>query len=76
MIYRVAVVMGPKVRLYLLRARSRLSDHSDIENIANKCQIGDWFILYQLGKNIDPLIYKEVISDLANKFDDGSKSNV
>ena len=59
----------PKVRLYLLRARSRLTDHQDVEQIADKCQIGDWFILYQLGKNIDPLIYKEVISDLALKLD-------
>lgn len=67
--YRVAVLFWPKVRLYLLRARSRLSDHRDIENIAEKCQIGDWFVLYQLGKNIDPLIYKEVIGDLSAKLD-------
>jgi hypothetical protein len=53
----------------LLRARSRLSSHEDVEHIADKCQIGDWFILYQLGKNIDPLIYKEVITDLAAKLD-------
>lgn len=67
--YRAAVVVWPKVRLYLLRARSRLSQHSDVENIVDKCQIGDWFVLYQLGKNIDPLIYKEIISDLAAKLD-------
>lgn len=67
--YRAAVVVWPKVRLYLLRARSRLSSHSDVENIVDKCQIGDWFVLYQLGKNIDPLIYKEIIGDLAAKLD-------
>lgn len=69
LVYRVAVCFWPKVRLYLLRARSRLSSHEDVEQIADKCQIGDWFILYQLGKNIDPLIYKEVITDLAQKLD-------
>jgi innexin len=69
LIYRIAVCFWPKVRLYLLRARSRLSAHEDVEHIAGKCQIGDWFILYQLGKNIDPLIYKEVITDLAAKLD-------
>jgi len=67
--YRAAVVIWPKVRLYLLRARSRLSSHNDVENIAEKCQIGDWFVLYQLGKNIDPLIYKEIIGDLSAKLD-------
>jgi innexin len=68
LLYRAAVVVWPKVRLYLLRTRSRLSDHDDVEQIAQKCQIGDWFVLYQLGKNIDPLIYKEVIIDLAAKL--------
>uniref|UniRef100_U5EUV3 Innexin n=1 Tax=Corethrella appendiculata TaxID=1370023 RepID=U5EUV3_9DIPT len=67
-LYRLAVIVWPKARCYLLRARSRLSNHEDIEFIADKCQIGDWFVLYQLGKNIDPLIYKEVIVDLAAKL--------
>lgn len=71
--YRVAVCLWPKVRLYLLRARSRLSNHEDIEHIAEKSQIGDWFILYQLGKNIDPLIYKEVINEYAAKLDGKSQ---
>ncbi|XP_051153951.1 innexin inx2 [Leptopilina boulardi] len=66
--YRAAVVAGPKLRLILLRARSRLSPKDQIEIISEKCQIGDWFILYQLGKNIDPLIYKQLISELASKL--------
>lgn len=68
LVYRMFVVCAPKVRLYLLRARTRLSSHQDIEHISNKCQIGDWFILYQLGKNIDPLIFKEIITELAMKL--------
>lgn len=55
--------------MFLLRARSRLSPHEQIEAIARRCQIGDWFVLYQLGKNIDPLIYKELVSDLAKKLE-------
>uniref|UniRef100_T1DI93 Innexin n=1 Tax=Psorophora albipes TaxID=869069 RepID=T1DI93_9DIPT len=69
LVYRFAVVFMPKVRLYLLRARSRLSAHDEVELISSKCQLGDWFILYQLGKNIDPLIYKEIISDLSLKLE-------
>lgn len=63
--YRAAVVATSKVRMILLRARSRLSSQDEIMIIANKYQIGDWFVLYQLGKNIDPLIYRKLISDLA-----------
>lgn len=69
LLYRFAVVFMPKVRLYLLRARSRLSKHQEVELISSKCQLGDWFILYQLGKNIDSLIYKEIISDLSLKLE-------
>jgi hypothetical protein len=68
LIYRLTVVLSPKVRYYLLRASSRLSDHRDVETICENCQIGDWFLLYQLGKNIDPLIFTEIVSDLAKKM--------
>lgn len=67
--YRAAVVAGPKLRLILLRARTRLSPPTQVETIARKCQIGDWFVLYQLGKNIDPLVYKELVAELADKLD-------
>lgn len=72
--YRVAVLIGPKLRMVLLRARSRLSPQDQVKIISDKCQIGDWFILYQLGKNIDPLVYKQLIADLAIKLQ--GKENV
>lgn len=75
LLYRMAVVAGPRVRLYLLRARSRLAPQQQVEEVASKLQIGDWFVLYQLGKNIDPLIYNELMADLAKKFED-KKSTV
>lgn len=65
LLYRAAVILAPKIRLYLLRARSRLAGHADVEMLCDKCLIGDWFVLYQLGKNIDPLIYADVIRSLA-----------
>jgi len=69
LVYRTAVVVMPKFRLLLLRARSRLAPQDEVETITKKCQIGDWFVLYQLGKNIDPLIFKELVSDLAKRLD-------
>lgn len=69
LVYRTAVVVMPKFRLLLLRARSRLAPQEEVETITKKCQIGDWFVLYQLGKNIDPLIFKELVSDLAKRLD-------
>lgn len=69
MIYRLLTIFGPQVRMYLLRAKARLSDQRQIDAIAQKCQIGDWFVLYQLGKNMDPLIYRELIQDLARRLE-------
>lgn len=63
--YRAAVIAASKVRMILLRARSRLSSQDEIMTIAEKYPIGDWFVLYQLGKNIDPMIYRKLVSDLA-----------
>lgn len=74
LLYRLAVVCSPKIRLVLLRARSRISPHDQVKIINDKLQIGDWFVLYQLGKNIDPLIYKQLIADLAIKLQ--GKENV
>lgn len=72
--YRIAVILSPKLRYVLLRARSRLSPQDQVKIISAKCQIGDWFVLYQLGKNMDPLVYKQFIADLASKMQ--GKENV
>lgn len=74
LVYRIAVVSMPNLRLYLLSAKSRLTSRTELEKIIKECKIGDWFVLYQLGKNINSLIFKELLSELANKLD--SKNTV
>ncbi|CAG9840087.1 unnamed protein product [Diabrotica balteata] len=69
LLYRLAVIFAPKIRLYLLRTKCRIAAYDQVETIGNKCEIGDWFVLYQLSKNIDPLIFKEVINDLSKKLE-------
>ena len=68
-IYRLLVVLFPALRTYLLRARARLAPQKQVEAIANRLWLGDWFVLYQLGKNLDPLIFKEVLEDLGRAID-------
>ena len=34
-----------------------------------RSKLGDWFLLYQLGKNIDPLIFREFINELYRKVE-------
>ncbi|CAG0919834.1 unnamed protein product [Notodromas monacha] len=68
LLYRIAVLSTSRVRLIFLRSRSRMSYSEDIEMINSKCQIGDWFVLQQLGKNMDSLIFREFIEELAMKM--------
>ena len=65
LIYRLAVIFT-RFRLYLLKSQAPLAPRQDLEYVARKCQIGDWFVLTQLSKNINPVYFKELISDLAN----------
>lgn len=69
LLYRVAVISGPKLREVLLRARSRVTSKFQIGLINHRCRIGDWFILYQLGKNVDPVVFKQLIETIANRFE-------
>uniref|UniRef100_A0A0P4W675 Innexin n=1 Tax=Scylla olivacea TaxID=85551 RepID=A0A0P4W675_SCYOL len=66
-IYRL-VTLSPFVRKMLLRARSRLTPSVAVDQVASKCQYGDWFILTYLAKNMDPLILKDFMLELGKKF--------
>lgn len=68
LIYRTIVCCSPKFRFFLLRARGRLTTRRDIELIMLRFNIGDWFLLYQLSKNTDPLVFKELCRLLSRKL--------
>ncbi|XP_042891032.1 innexin inx2-like [Penaeus japonicus] len=63
LVYRMAT-FSSSFRHLLLRGRSRLALAEQLDSISRKCQIGDWFLLYLLAKNMDPYIYKDFIRDL------------
>lgn len=67
-IYRIIILMIPPLRLRLLQARGQMASRHDLNFIFNRCEIGDWFLLYQLSKNVDSLIFKEVCRELMSKI--------
>lgn len=38
-------------------------------DISNSLDIGDWWLLYMLGRNLDPMIYKDVLNELVNQIE-------
>ncbi|XP_069692263.1 innexin inx2-like [Periplaneta americana] len=64
LVYRAVVFLVPQVRSFFLLAQTRFVPRCKIQLIVQKMSSGDWFFLYQLGKNLNPIIFREVILDL------------
>ena len=72
-LYRLIIIFSPRMRAYLLFIRFRLIKKECINIIIKKTQMGDWFLLYMLGQNVDSMIFKEVIHELARRLGYSSK---
>lgn len=70
LIYRLIVVLVPKFRVNLLQRSNHLLSTRDVKSILRQSRFGDWFLLHQLARNIDSLTHKELVAELATKFDD------
>lgn len=46
-----------------------------VDAITSKLDVGDWWILYMLGRNLEPLVYREVVSELAKKVETNESNN-
>lgn len=75
LIYRIFVLSMKKFRRTVLVQRARLSDEEDLSAILESCEVGDWFLLYMLCKNMDPLHYRELASKLSNCGKDCDESD-
>lgn len=63
--YRLAILVIPKFRFMLLRSSCRTVPMNEVTTVVDKCDYGDWFLLYLLSKNMNPLIFSELISNLS-----------
>ena len=72
-VYRAIIVISSSMRSYLLKIRYRRIRSECVELIMEKSLVGDWFLLYLLGQNIDPVIFKDVMHELAKKLGYRSK---
>ncbi|XP_059480236.1 innexin shaking-B isoform X2 [Neocloeon triangulifer] len=66
--YRCVVIVSPRMRVYLLRLRFRLIRGDVLDILVRKSKLGDWFLISMLGENVDSLIFRDVMHDLAAKL--------
>ncbi|XP_045503945.1 innexin inx1 [Colias croceus] len=71
-IYRLVIIFVPSVRPRLLHARSRTIPIESALIVSRRTDVGDWWLLYMLARNMDPLIYRELIAELIKRM--GEKS--
>lgn len=68
LIFGLIIIASPSVRVYMLNLRFRISQIQHLKTIVKKSTVGDWFLLYLLGKNMDSYILKDIVAELAQRY--------
>ncbi|KAK2723676.1 innexin inx2-like [Artemia franciscana] len=66
--YRILVFCCKTTRQLSLHMRARFASDDDVIIVNTKCGVGDWFLLIQLARNIDPANFKVFLGGLASDF--------
>lgn len=75
-LYRVVIVLIPGVRHAILKMQHRGISKEYTDIVSRRCAVGDWFVIYLLGKNLDILNFKVLIGELARKFVSRQENNI
>ena len=67
------MTMYPKIKLLFYRLayfarRAKANDRADISMLVKRCGYGDWFLLMQLSKHYDPIIFHDFVVDLKDRL--------
>ena len=76
LILRLLTVLLPRVRYVLLKTRSRFADRYALNYIVNEVSASDWFLIHLLSKNLDPVHFKDLVSEFSRSLrNTGSDNN-
>lgn len=68
LVYRVFTLAVPSIRLLVLKSKCNMCNQRDLETVFRDCNIGDWFMLQLLASNIQPVVFKDIITELAERL--------
>lgn len=63
-VFRAVVMSCCRARYALLAMRSKGVEKAELWNLCQMISIGDWFVIYQLSKNLEPSFYRHMIKFL------------
>ncbi|XP_023938914.1 innexin inx2 [Bicyclus anynana] len=68
-LYRILIISMPPLRTLMIMGQLRFVKRRIISKIVYRISFGDWFILHLLGKNMNPLLYKELIIEVSKELE-------
>ncbi|XP_003747301.1 innexin inx2 [Galendromus occidentalis] len=74
-IYRALIVFYPPARYHVLAARARLAETKDLYTICHESDLGDWFLVSLLSKNLDSVAYRMFARKLREQLEENAKGS-
>ena len=64
--YNITTIVMPQLRTCMIshHSQNKHYDGSLTNFLNNECDIGDWFLLNQIGKNVDKYFYEKFVNEL------------
>ena len=62
-IYRFIVILVPPVRPIITQSRCQMVNQQALAGVLSKMSVSDWFLLDLLSKNIQPMNFRDLMSD-------------
>jgi hypothetical protein len=73
-VYRVVVLLFPKIRYFLFARRAWATDEKILRTVVYDFDIGDWFIFFQIMRNMDPFVFGKLMKKVHEKILSGYHS--
>lgn len=74
--YRLIQLCCESVRIQLLYSQLEPASYKRIKRVVREANIGHWFLLYQMSRNINKGVMREIIYDLSGVSPDKSQSRL
>ena len=68
MLYVLAVITMPGMRTTMLERNAKFDMKERVDHLMKKANLGDWFLLFLLSKNLDSILFKEYLLKLTEKL--------
>lgn len=66
MLFILLLIMSKTIRLFVLKRKGSLTiTLKQLRNVTNDGNLGDWFVLIQMSKNLNAVDFDNIITDLA-----------